>query len=45
MIEGLQARFIVWWHINVFGRLHLGEFLRYVLEENDRPMRDQGETP
>ena len=41
----LQARVIAWWRINVYGRLRLGEFLRYVLEENDRSTRDQGEVP
>ena len=40
----LEARFIMWWRINVSGRLHLGEFFRYMLEQDDRCPREQGET-
>lgn len=29
----LEARCIMWWRVNVSGRLHLGEFLRFVLEQ------------
>ena len=40
----LEARFIMWWRINVSGRLHLGEFLRFMLARDDRCPRGQGET-
>ena len=29
------ARFIAWWRINVSGRLHLGEFLRFVMTKEN----------
>ena len=32
------ARLIMWWRVNVSGRLQLGEFLRFV-------MNGEGETP
>ena len=28
-------RFIVWWRVNVSGDLHLGEFLRFVMEDKE----------
>ena len=31
----LEARFIMWWRINVSGRLHLGEFLRFMLAQKE----------
>lgn len=31
----LEPRFIMWWRINVFGRLYLGEFLRFALKHDD----------
>jgi len=34
-MEDLTARFIVWWRINVSGRLQLGAFLRFVMTETD----------
>jgi hypothetical protein len=33
MLEHLRAKFIVWWRVNVSGELHLGEFLRFMLDE------------
>jgi len=33
------ARFVAWWRINVSGQLHLGEFLRFVM---DRPAIQKG---
>ena len=29
----LEARFIMWWRVNVSGRLHLGDFLRFMLTQ------------
>jgi hypothetical protein len=33
MIENIRIRFVVWWRVNVSGDLHLGRFLRFVMEE------------
>jgi hypothetical protein len=33
--ENLRAKMIVWWRINVSGRLHLGEFLRFMLRQKE----------
>lgn len=32
-MNDLTVRFIVWWRVNVSGRLQLGKFLRFVMTE------------
>ena len=44
MRRDLEARFVMWWRVNVSGRLYLGEFFRFMLAQEDRPVRQESET-
>jgi hypothetical protein len=43
VIGDLRIKFIVWWRVHISGRLHLGKFFRYVLEEDEgTPLLEEG---